>query len=171
MRVPRISLGKLFNVLQSPIGRMASWPMRNIYTFPSKQMYPYLSLVERKEPEFFHNVDSRRYLVWFKCLIFIAFPGQFMVALNIFCPSLFKCAQNTFCEFCSNRIPHYFPLSASQSVCQSVTGVTTQLFLIIWWFKAWKPYIFWKHIMWPTWLLLPPGHLTIWPPDHLNHPD
>ena len=36
MRVPRISLGKLFNVLQSPIGRMALWPMRNIKTFPSK---------------------------------------------------------------------------------------------------------------------------------------
>ena len=29
--------------------------MRNIETFPSKQMYPYLSLVERKEAEFFHN--------------------------------------------------------------------------------------------------------------------
>ena len=83
MRVPRISLGKLFNVLQSPIGRMASWPMRNIKTFPSKQMYLYLSLVERKEAEFYHNIDRRRYLVWFKWLIFIAFPGQLMVSLPI----------------------------------------------------------------------------------------
>ena len=82
MRVPRISLGKLFNVLQSPIGRMASWPMRNIKTFPSKQMYLYLSLVERKEAEFYHNINRRRYLVCFKWLIFIAFPGQFMVSLR-----------------------------------------------------------------------------------------
>ena len=57
MRVPGISLGKLFNVLQSPIGRMASWPMRNIKTFPSKQMYFYLSLVARKVAEFYHDID------------------------------------------------------------------------------------------------------------------
>ena len=82
MRVPRISLGKLFNVLQSPIGRMASWPMRNIKTFSSKQMYLYLSLVERKEAEFYHNIDRRCYLVWFKWLIFIVFPVQFMVSFS-----------------------------------------------------------------------------------------
>ena len=41
--------------------------MRNIETFPSKQMYPYLSLVmvmvmvldERKVAEFYHNIDRR----------------------------------------------------------------------------------------------------------------
>ena len=87
MRVPRLSLGKLFNVLQSPIGWMASWPMRNIKTFPSKQMYLYLSLLERKEAEYYHNIDRRHYLVWFKCFIFIAFPGQFMVSLE--CNSTF----------------------------------------------------------------------------------
>ena len=38
--------------------------MRNIETFPSKQMYPYLSLVERKVAEFYHNIDRRRWLVW-----------------------------------------------------------------------------------------------------------
>ena len=38
--------------------------MRNIERFPSKQMYPYLSLVERKVAEFYHNIDRRRYLVW-----------------------------------------------------------------------------------------------------------
>ena len=38
--------------------------MRNIETYPSKQMYPYLSLVERKVAEFFHNMDVRRYSVW-----------------------------------------------------------------------------------------------------------
>ena len=34
------------------------WPMRNIETFPSKQMYLYLSLVEGKEAEFYHNIVS-----------------------------------------------------------------------------------------------------------------
>ena len=56
--------------------------MRNIETFPSKQMYPYLSFVERKEAEFYHNINRRRYLVLFKWLIFIVFPGQFMVSLS-----------------------------------------------------------------------------------------
>ena len=37
--------------LLSLIGREASWPMTNIETFPSKQMYLYLSLVERKVAE------------------------------------------------------------------------------------------------------------------------
>ena len=61
------TFGKLFNVLQSPIGRVASRPIRNIDTFPSKQMYLYLSLVERKEAEYFyHNIERRRYLVWLK---------------------------------------------------------------------------------------------------------
>ena len=55
MRVPRISLGKFFNVLLSAIGRMASWPMRNIETFPSNQMYLCLSLIERKVAEFYLN--------------------------------------------------------------------------------------------------------------------
>ena len=36
-----LGFGKLFNVLQSPIGRMASWQMRNIETFPSNHMYLY----------------------------------------------------------------------------------------------------------------------------------
>ena len=57
---------KFFNVLQSSIGGMASRSMRNIETFPLKQMYLYLSLVERKVAEFYHIIDRRRYLVWFK---------------------------------------------------------------------------------------------------------
>ena len=32
--------------------------MRNIESFPSKQMYPFLSLVERKVAEFYHNIDG-----------------------------------------------------------------------------------------------------------------
>ena len=56
--------------------------MRNIETFPSKQMYPYLSLVERKVAEFYHNIDRRRWLVWLKWLIFINFSGQLMVSLS-----------------------------------------------------------------------------------------
>ena len=57
---------KLFHLLLSPIGRVASRPIRNIEAFPSKQMYHYLSLVERKVAEFQHNIDIRRYLVWLK---------------------------------------------------------------------------------------------------------
>ena len=37
--------------------------MRNIERFPSKQMYPYLSLVERKVADFYHNIISRQFLV------------------------------------------------------------------------------------------------------------
>ena len=44
--------------------------MRNIETFPSKQMYPYLSLVERKVAEFYHNIDRRSGLVWVKMTYF-----------------------------------------------------------------------------------------------------
>ena len=48
-------------MLQSPIGRVASQPMRNIETFPSKHMYLYLSLVERKVAEFYHNMVKMTY--------------------------------------------------------------------------------------------------------------
>ena len=44
--------------------------MRHIETLPSKQMYPYLSLVERKEAEFYHKIDRRRWLVWVKMTYF-----------------------------------------------------------------------------------------------------
>ena len=56
---------------------------RNIETFPSKHMYHYLSLVERKVADFYHNIDRRRWLVWSKWLIFITFSGQLMVSLNL----------------------------------------------------------------------------------------
>ena len=55
--------------------------MMNIETFPSQQMYPYLSLVERKVTEFYHDLDRRRYLVWLKLLNFITFSRQLMVSL------------------------------------------------------------------------------------------
>ena len=60
---------KLFNLLLSPIGRVASRPMRNIETFPSKQMYLYLSLVERKVAEFYHNT-------WLNDLFSSLFPDN-----------------------------------------------------------------------------------------------
>ena len=72
----RVTMMKLFNLLLSPIGRVASRPMKNIETFPSKQMYLYLSLVERKVAEFYHNT-------WLKWLVFIAFSGQLMVSLKL----------------------------------------------------------------------------------------
>ena len=55
--------------------------MRNIETFPSKQMYPYLSLVERKVAEFYHDIDRRLYLVLLNRLILIIFWREFMVSL------------------------------------------------------------------------------------------
>ena len=57
---------RLFNLLLSPIGRVASQPMRNIETFPSKHMYLYLSLVERKVAEFYHNMVKMTY---FHCFL------------------------------------------------------------------------------------------------------
>ena len=39
-------------------------------------------LAERKVTEFQHNVDKRRYLVWFKWLIFITFPRQSLVSVH-----------------------------------------------------------------------------------------
>ena len=47
--------------------------MRNIEIFPSQQMYPYLSLVERKEAEFYHNIDRRSWLVWVEMTYFHRF--------------------------------------------------------------------------------------------------
>ena len=47
--------------------------MRNIERFPSKQMYPYLSLVERKVAEFYHNIDRRSWLAWVKMTYFHRF--------------------------------------------------------------------------------------------------
>ena len=44
--------------------------MRNIETFPSKHMYPYISLVERKVAEFFLYIDRMRWLVWIKMTYF-----------------------------------------------------------------------------------------------------
>ena len=82
------------------------------------------------------------------------------------------------CGFCSNRILLYFPLC----ICLC-TGVTFQLFLIIWWFRAWKPFS--ESISSRLITLTTP---TTWPPgppcialspshrdhrnrlDHLDHP-
>ena len=54
--------------------------MRNIETFPSKQIYPYPSLVERKEAEFYHNIDRRRYWFGSNDLFSSLFPD------NCWCP-------------------------------------------------------------------------------------
>ena len=42
--------------------------MRNIETFPSKQMYLYLSLVERKVAGFYYNMDGRRDCIGWEAL-------------------------------------------------------------------------------------------------------
>ena len=46
---------------------------RNIERFPSKQMYTYLSLVEGKAAEFYHNIDRRSWLVRVKMTYFHRF--------------------------------------------------------------------------------------------------
>ena len=60
MKKSSLGFGKIFNVLQSLNGRIASRPMRNIETFPSNQMYLCLSLVERK-------VESSIFMTYFHC--------------------------------------------------------------------------------------------------------
>ena len=47
--------------------------MRNLERFLSKQMYPYLSLVEGKVAELYHNIDRRSWLVWIKMTYFHGF--------------------------------------------------------------------------------------------------
>ena len=56
--------------------------MRNIETFPSKQMSTYLSLVERKEAEVYHIMDRRRYLVELKRINFISIWRELLVSLT-----------------------------------------------------------------------------------------
>ena len=48
----------------------------------------------------------------------------------------------TFCGFCSALFSTFRPPSSVRSF------VTSQLLLIIWWFRPQKPYIFWIHIIW-----------------------
>ena len=81
-----------FNVLQSPIGRMASRPMRNIETFTSGQMYLHLTLVERKVTEFYHDIDRRRWLVLLKWLFSSLFPD------NWWCPCQVILISNDECD-------------------------------------------------------------------------
>ena len=78
--------------------------MRNIETFPSKQMYPYLSLVERKEAEFYHNIDRRRCLVWLKWIIFITIWRELLVSLQHM-QELFAKHKPVGCNGGSGRIP------------------------------------------------------------------
>ena len=62
--------------------------MRNIETFPSQQMYPYLSLVERKVAEFNHNIDRRLYLVWFSLTYFHNFLERIDGVLELEKPTM-----------------------------------------------------------------------------------
>ena len=52
-----------------------------------------------------------------------------------------------------------------------VAGVTSQLFSIIWWFRAWKQCIFWKHVILAISVHQPnplgPCRPTPWPPGTL----
>ena len=57
--------------------------MRNIERLSSKQMYLYLSLVERNVAEFCDNMERRRYLVWLKSFIFITSWRELLVSLSV----------------------------------------------------------------------------------------
>ena len=68
--------------------------MRNIERFSSKQMYPYLSLVKRKEVEFYHIIDRRPHvlvhLVKSACLYSVnPFRTLFWANIQHNCPILF----------------------------------------------------------------------------------
>ena len=76
MKKSSLGFGKLFNVLQSSIGRVAFQLMRNIEIFPSKLMYLYFSLVERKVAEFYHDINRRLYLVLLNRLLFSPCSGE-----------------------------------------------------------------------------------------------
>ena len=80
--------------------------MRNVETFPSKQMYPYLSLVKRKVAELNHNIDRRRWLVWLKWHIFITVSGQLMVSLRCHKKCISHKFQNRACPLKS-----HFPIT------------------------------------------------------------
>ena len=111
---------RLFNLLLSPIGRVASWPKSNVETFPSKLMYLYLSLVERKVAAFYHDIDRRRYLVWLKLLVFIALSGQLMVSLfSNSEATMLSTSAKSFILLC-----HTYPL-ANKRVCFKI-GFTRQ---------------------------------------------
>ena len=66
----------------------------NIERFSSKQMYPYLSLVKRKEVEFYHIIDRRPpvlvHLVKSACLYSVnPFSTLFSANIQHDCPILF----------------------------------------------------------------------------------
>ena len=67
----------------------------------------------------------------------------------------------------------YCSIFHCSSVCPC-TGVTSQLFSIIWWFRAWKPCIFWKHVIPAIFVHEPnplgPSRPTPWPWDPLGLP-
>ena len=68
---------------------------RNIERFPSKQMYPYLSLVERKVAEFYYNIDRRSWLVWVKMTYFHRFFGTIPGVLTIL---IWLCCSLVYCQ-------------------------------------------------------------------------
>ena len=61
----------------SPIGR--------VETFPSKQMYLYLSLVERKVAEFYHNMVKLTYFHCFLRTIDGVIGDDFVYLIAAFC--------------------------------------------------------------------------------------
>ena len=120
--------------------------------FPSKQMYLFLLLVERKEAEFYHNIDRRRYLVWLRWLIFIAFPLlYYQKENNFFCNNVLlktcKCV-----TFWIERVQTIVVLNSEDT--KKVTAETDLSSSL-----CWKSWILAKH------LFNHPRHLN----EHLVH--
>ena len=97
MKKSSLGFGKLFNVLQSLIGQMASRPMRNIETFPPKQMYLCLSLVERKVAEFYLN---DLFSLPFPDNWWCPYHGIFLMAFEDTSPSLIIPITDMMWQFC-----------------------------------------------------------------------
>ena len=94
---------------------------RNIERFPSKQMYPYLSLVERKVAEFYHNIDRRSWLVWVKMTYFHRFirttPGVLMEQIrtqNLV--TFWKLLQYSSTSHCPLRLENHRSLNTSSVI-------------------------------------------------------
>ena len=152
-------------------------------------MYLYLSLVERKVAEFYHNIENRRYLDRLKWLIFIAFSGLLMVSLpDAIEFKLKKCETNlVFFRFATQALlsrlalPHtskliwywkqgrnlnvlYFVHAESDSAKQGLDGSVAVRKKLLLELPAWP---FSAFVLWNFWFWID----TKWESDMMNRRD
>ena len=108
------------------------WPKRELAhtrTRPNLPLLPSRWL----EPTYF---DASKPVIGFDpCLIRITRRPHVCVYVCASCNVSTQPRLNSYCGFWSNRMLSYFPLSVFLLFRPSVTGVTYQLFSIIWWFR------------------------------------